>query len=126
MLATHFIVEATLFLCACAYALAPPTGNDGGGSVRIPSALCGLVGLKPTFARVQDSPTSSIFSSVGVQGPLTSCVRDALLVYAVIANNCASVLCVCFLSRSFFCRPCGCCLLQAGSTQTRVQHHCRH
>lgn len=65
------------------------TGNDGGGSIRIPSALCGLVGLKPTFARIQDRPTHP-YSSVGVQGPIACCVRDALLVYAVMANNGAS------------------------------------
>lgn len=56
-------------------------GTDTGGSVRIPAALCGAVGLKTTVGQVSRAgvfPLSSTFDSVG---PLTRCVEDAALVY---------------------------------------------
>lgn len=56
-------------------------GTDTGGSVRIPAALCGTVGLKTTVGQVSRAgvfPLSSTFDSVG---PLTRCVEDAALVY---------------------------------------------
>jgi aspartyl-tRNA(Asn)/glutamyl-tRNA(Gln) amidotransferase subunit A len=53
-------------------------GTDAGGSIRIPAAWCGVVGLKPTFGRVPLWPLGA-FSSVAVAGPITRSVRDAAL-----------------------------------------------
>ena len=51
-------------------------GSDGGGSIRIPSSSCGLVGLKPTRGRVNMWPASEWISPVSVQGFQTRTVRD--------------------------------------------------
>ena len=61
-------------------------GTDTGGSVRIPAALCGVVGLKPTTGRVPTRgvvPWSWVLDHVG---PLTRTVRDAALVLSSIAG----------------------------------------
>ena len=67
---------------AVAAGLAPMAlGTDTGGSVRIPAALCGIVGLKTTVGRISRAgvyPLSWTFDSVG---PLTRSVEDAALVY---------------------------------------------
>ena len=56
------------------------TASDGGGSVRIPAAYCGLYGIKPSFGRVASGPTSILgWLDIGVQGALTRTVRDAAL-----------------------------------------------
>ncbi len=53
-------------------------GNDGGGSIRIPSAACGLFGLKPSRGRVPNSPFLEAFSyPVGCTHSLTRTVRDS-------------------------------------------------
>jgi amidase len=62
-------------------------GGDGGGSIRIPSACCGLVGLKPTRGRVSTAPNPTLWGSLGVVGVLTANAADAALVYDVIAGN---------------------------------------
>lgn len=52
-------------------------GNDGGGSIRIPSAACGLVGLKPSRGRGPQNPTSSMLPvAIVSDGVLTRSVRD--------------------------------------------------
>lgn len=60
-------------------------GVDGGGSVRIPAGICGVVGIKPTFQRVpplfQDCP------SVCHTGPIAGTVRDAAIGYAVMSGG---------------------------------------
>ena len=54
-------------------------GTDGGGSVRIPAALCGIVGLKPTYGLIDTMGMIPLSYSVGVPGPLCSSVLDAAL-----------------------------------------------
>jgi Asp-tRNA(Asn)/Glu-tRNA(Gln) amidotransferase A subunit family amidase len=62
-------------------------GADGGGSIRIPSGLCGLVGLKPTFGRVSTYGGFSLAWSVGHFGPMASTAKDAALSYLLIAGE---------------------------------------
>lgn len=61
-------------------------GADGGGSIRIPAALCGLVGLKPTFARVSERGAAPLCWSVAHLGPIGASVEDAALMYTLIAG----------------------------------------
>ncbi len=60
-------------------------GTDGGGSVRIPSAFCGLVGLKPHFGRVPLWPVSPM-GNVGHAGPMARSVADCALMLNVISQ----------------------------------------
>jgi amidase len=62
-------------------------GGDGGGSIRIPSACCGLFGLKPTRGRVTSDPMPHLWYGLGTTGPLTRTVLDSALVYDVIRGN---------------------------------------
>ena len=59
-------------------------GADGGGSIRIPSSLCGCIGLKPTFKRVAIDMSAGC--SVCHVGPMTNNVHDAALAYAIMAG----------------------------------------
>src|SRR4051794_30276158 len=59
-------------------------GTDGGGSIRIPAAFCGIVGLKPTFGRMPAWPLSP-FGTVAHLGPMTRTVEDAALMLTVLA-----------------------------------------
>lgn len=52
-------------------------GSDGGGSIRIPSSVNGLFGLKTSRGRVSTAPLSSEISGLSVHGPLARTVRDA-------------------------------------------------
>ena len=61
-------------------------GTDAGGSIRIPAAWCGVVGLKPTFGRVPLWPAGA-FASVAVAGPMTRNVRDAALMLSAMARH---------------------------------------
>jgi aspartyl-tRNA(Asn)/glutamyl-tRNA(Gln) amidotransferase subunit A len=60
-------------------------GTDAGGSIRIPAAWSGVVGLKPSFGRVPQWPLGA-FGHVAVAGPITRTVRDAALLLSAIAG----------------------------------------
>ena len=60
-------------------------GNDGGGSIRIPAACCGLVGLKPSRGRISVAPELGD-SSLGIDGMLTRSVRDTAAILDVLAG----------------------------------------
>ncbi len=59
-------------------------GGDGGGSIRIPAACCGLFGLKPERGRVTPSPMEHLWWALGTTGPLSRTVLDSSIVYDVI------------------------------------------
>ncbi|MDR5702718.1 MAG: amidase [Armatimonadota bacterium] len=61
-------------------------GTDTGGSIRIPAALCGVVGLKPTFGRVSRYGVVPLAWSLDHVGPITRTVEDARLMFQVIAG----------------------------------------
>jgi amidase len=60
-------------------------GNDGGGSIRIPAACCGLVGLKPSRGRVSVAPELGD-SSLGIDGMLTRTVGDTAAILDVLSG----------------------------------------
>lgn len=61
-------------------------GTDTGGSIRLPAAACGLVGLKPTLGRVGRSGIVPLSHSLDTAGPLTRTVRDAALMLQALAG----------------------------------------
>lgn len=62
-------------------------GSDTGGSIRIPSACCGIVGLKPSFADVPREGVVPLSTSLDHVGPLALSVEDAAIVWAVLAGR---------------------------------------
>ena len=62
-------------------------GSDTGGSIRIPAACCGTVGLKPTYGRVSRAGVLPLSWSLDHVGPLTRSAADAALVLAAIAGH---------------------------------------
>ncbi len=61
-------------------------GSDTGGSIRIPAALCGVPGLKPTFGRVSRHGCFPLGFSLDHLGPFGRCVADTAIVYQTIAG----------------------------------------
>ncbi|HET6850089.1 MAG TPA: amidase family protein [Gaiellales bacterium] len=59
-------------------------GGDGAGSIRIPSSMCGVFGLKPTWGLV---PTDPVNSGLSVQGPIARSVAEAALLLDVTAGT---------------------------------------
>ncbi|KAG2560453.1 hypothetical protein PVAP13_8KG062400 [Panicum virgatum] len=62
-------------------------GADGGGSVRMPAALCGVVGFKPTAGRLSNAGLLPLNWTVGMPGILAATVEDALIAYAAIVDQ---------------------------------------
>jgi Asp-tRNA(Asn)/Glu-tRNA(Gln) amidotransferase A subunit family amidase len=60
-------------------------GGDGGGSIRIPSAFCGLVGLKPSFGLVPREPCGHAWFSLVSNGPMARSVADARLMLSAVS-----------------------------------------
>jgi len=59
-------------------------GSDTGGSIRIPSSLCGIVGLKPTYGRVSVRGVIPLAWSLDHAGPMARCVDDVAALFKVI------------------------------------------
>ena len=62
-------------------------GSDTGGSIRIPAALCGTVGMKPTFGRVSKSGVFPLSWSLDHVGPITRTVEDNALMLNVLTGH---------------------------------------
>jgi aspartyl-tRNA(Asn)/glutamyl-tRNA(Gln) amidotransferase subunit A len=65
-------------------------GSDTGGSIRNPAALCGVVGLKPTFGSIPTAGVYPLAWSLDTVGPLARTVDDAWLTYAAMAGRSAT------------------------------------
>ena len=61
-------------------------GSDTGGSIRIPAAFCGIVGLKPTYGRVSKRGVLPLSTSLDHAGPMTRTVEDAAVMLQAIAG----------------------------------------
>ena len=62
-------------------------GTDTGGSIRFPSAACGLVGIKPTYGRVSRHGAFPLSDTLDHVGPMTRCVEDAARMLQVMAGH---------------------------------------
>jgi amidase len=73
---------------AVAAGLAPAAqGSDGGGSIRIPSSVCGLFGIKPTRGRISGAPLVPDLFGLGTDGPIARTVADAALLLDLMTGN---------------------------------------
>jgi len=78
--------SAASVLAGMAYA---SIGTDTGGSIRIPCAACGLVGLKPRFRDVPTQGVVPLSASLDHVGPLSATVADAAAIFRIIADSSA-------------------------------------
>ena len=62
-------------------------GADGGGSIRIPAAFCGVIGLKATFGRISERGAAPLCWSVAHIGPIAGTARDTAILYEIIAGK---------------------------------------
>jgi aspartyl-tRNA(Asn)/glutamyl-tRNA(Gln) amidotransferase subunit A len=62
-------------------------GTDTGGSIRIPAALCGTVGLKPTYGRVSRYGVTPLAWSLDHVGPMARTVQDAAILFEILAGH---------------------------------------
>jgi len=62
-------------------------GSDTGGSVRVPAALCGIVGLKTTVGRISRAGVYPLCWTLDSVGPITRSVEDAALVYQALQGS---------------------------------------
>jgi aspartyl-tRNA(Asn)/glutamyl-tRNA(Gln) amidotransferase subunit A len=62
-------------------------GTDTGGSIRIPSAVCGLVGLKPAFGELSTEGVVPLSGTLDHIGPICRCVEDAAILYDVLRGG---------------------------------------
>jgi amidase len=73
---------------AVAAGLAPAAqGSDGGGSIRIPSSVCGLFGIKPTRGRISGGPLIPDLTGLSIDGPIARTVADAALLLDAMTVN---------------------------------------
>jgi aspartyl-tRNA(Asn)/glutamyl-tRNA(Gln) amidotransferase subunit A len=70
-----------------AHSAAATIGSDTGGSIRIPAAFCGCIGMKQTWSRVSRYGVMPLADSLDHVGPITRSVRDAALMLQVIAGH---------------------------------------
>jgi amidase len=61
-------------------------GSDGGGSIRIPASVCGLVGFKPSRGRISRAPVYGDVSGLSTSGPMAATVRDSAAFLDVMAG----------------------------------------
>jgi len=61
-------------------------GSDGAGSIRIPAALCGIFGMKPSYGRVPYYPNTDYFALRSHNGPMARTVRDGALMLQAMAG----------------------------------------
>ena len=66
-------------------------GSDTGGSIRTPAALCGVVGLKPTWGRLSTEGVYPLAPSLDTVGPIARSVPDALTLYLALANRAGEI-----------------------------------
>jgi amidase len=73
---------------AVAAGLAPAAqGSDGGGSIRIPSSVCGLFGIKATRGRVSGGPLFPDLAGLSIDGPIARTVADAAMLLDAMTGN---------------------------------------